>query len=164
MKPHLPPPPGVSPAHRRYGQPHVNQGTPVWSGAFCTMRGSQYLIPSLLSTGDLMRNPCQFHLSSTIRHSAFIATAIAAIACSEATAPVIPAKYLVTTFNSTAAAGDTLVVKAQLADDNDHSVAISGKHVGWYIGDGHGQFTSNMTLTDADGVATNHFVVGEKAN
>jgi len=111
-----------------------------------------------------MRNPCQFHLSSTIRHSAFIATAIAAIACSEATAPVIPAKYLVTTFNSTAAAGDTLVVKAQLADDNDHSVAISGKHVGWYIGDGHGQFTSNMTLTDADGVATNYFIAGEKAN
>ena len=86
------------------------------------------------------------------------------VACSEATAPVIPAKYLVTTSRSTAAAGDTLVVMAQLADANDHGIARSGRRVGWYVRDAQGQFTEAQTLTDDRGVATNYFIIGPKAD
>jgi alpha-tubulin suppressor-like RCC1 family protein len=86
------------------------------------------------------------------------------IACSDATAPVTPAQYIVTVSRSTAVAGDTLVAKAQLADLNGGTVARSGRVVGWFSTDGNGQFTGPQTLTDADGIATNLFVVGTKAN
>ena len=111
-----------------------------------------------------MRSLCQFRVSRAVRHSAFAATTIAAIACSEATAPVVPEKYIVTANRSTAATGDTLILKAQLADVNGHSVAKSGRRVGWFVGNGSGSFVSPMTVTDADGVATNYFIAGERAN
>lgn len=86
------------------------------------------------------------------------------IACSDATAPLTPAKYIVTVSRSTAVAGDTLVAKAQLADLNGGTVARSGRVVGWFRTDGNGQFPDPQTPTDADGIATNYFVVGTKAN
>lgn len=111
-----------------------------------------------------MRKPYQHRISRAVSLTALVATAIAAIACSEATAPVIPKKYIVTTSKSTAAAGDTLIVKAQLADLNDRSVARSGKFVAWYVLNANGQFTSSVSPTDANGIATNYFVVGPAAN
>ena len=109
-----------------------------------------------------MRTHCSFGVRWPLL--AGLATSLViAVACSEATAPVIPAKYIVTTFNSTAPAGDTVVFKAQLADVNDHSAAIAGKHVNWYANNGAGQFSSSMTVTDADGIATNYFIAGPKA-
>ena len=96
-------------------------------------------------------------------HLALISAALTVLACSDATAPAVATKYDVTTFNSTATVGDTIVVKAQLVDADDHPVHRSGKTVSWYSNGEGGSFSSSTSQTDADGIATNYFIVGTKA-
>ena len=112
-----------------------------------------------------MRNDCQFRVRSVISGSMLIAVTITAIACSEATAPIVAKKYIVTTSKSTALPGETIIVKAQLVDADDHPVKKLGKTVSWYYSSRNGgHYTSATSVTDDQGVASNYFVVGTKAN
>src|SRR2546423_8122668 len=115
-----------------------------------------------------MRKHYSFAVSLPIRSAALIAGALTLIACGESTAPIIskpiPKKYVVTTSESTAAAGDTVIVKAQLVDASDHAVPALGRTVSWVVSGGTGLFTFGQSQTDDQGVATNYFVVGAKAN
>jgi alpha-tubulin suppressor-like RCC1 family protein len=111
-----------------------------------------------------MKSHCQFHLSWLVRLSPFVAATIAASACSDSTAPVVPTKYIVTTSTTSALVGDTVIVAAQLVDANGHDVHTFNKRVTWYTVSGDGHFTSDQSVTDKAGVATNLFIVGTKAN
>lgn len=106
-----------------------------------------------------MRAQCSFGVRWSL-HLALISSALTLIACGDSTAPIVPSKYIVTVSRSTAGAGDTLVVKAQLADANDRSVARSGVSVTWYLNNANGKFTSFQSPTDDEGVASNYFVAG----
>jgi hypothetical protein len=79
------------------------------------------------------------------------------VGCSDSTAPQAPTRYIVTADQTSGVVGDVILVKAQLVDAKDRSVPLQGKVVSWSV-TGSGFFLNDQTLTDANGLATNHFV------
>ncbi|MBI4419336.1 MAG: Ig-like domain-containing protein [Gemmatimonadetes bacterium] len=68
-------------------------------------------------------------------------------------------KYIVTAASSSVAAGNNVLITAQLADANNNPVATSGKTVTWSkTGDG-GSFASSTSTTNSSGVAEVTFTV-----
>lgn len=112
---------------------------------------------------------CSFLVRLPIR-SVLIATTLTVIACSEATVPIIPAKYIVTLTKGTATVttaevGDTILAKAQLVDANNQPVARSDQRLSWYFtGNANSKFMSSASSTDNQGAATNYVILGTKAD
>jgi alpha-tubulin suppressor-like RCC1 family protein len=70
--------------------------------------------------------------------------------CSDTIGGFIPTKYIVTVSSTSLAAGDTVNVVAQLADDQSNPIHISGLAVSWYT-NAKGHFTSTRSTTDVNG-------------
>ena len=115
-----------------------------------------------------MRTHCSFRVRLPV-YTTLISSALTLVACSEATVPIVPTKYTVTVFKATqavttAAVGDTILVKAQLVDANDHPVSKINQRLSWYSTSGtDGHFMSPASSTDNQGSATNYFIFGTKA-
>lgn len=116
-----------------------------------------------------MRTQNSFRIRLRI-YATLIPSALTLLACSEGTAPRGPTKYLVTASRGTSAVTtasvcDTILVRAQLVDADNHPVSKSNQRVDWYFTshtDAH--FMSQGSSTDSDGSATNYFIFGGTAD
>lgn len=73
-----------------------------------------------------------------------------------------PTQYLVTSSSTSPAAGSTVTITVQLADENGNRVPESGRTVTWSSTNG-GSFSSSTSTTDAGGVATVAFTTSTTA-
>src|SRR5689334_12194623 len=137
------------------------------------MRNAETSLASLQPAGGLMRQHCSFVVSFAIRAGGVIASALLLTRCIDSTGPLrnlrpefplVPTKYLVTVSKTTAAAGDTIAVQAQLVDAKEQVVPKAAKVVSWYVPDGNGQVVVDKTATDGNGIAINRFIAGQRAN
>jgi hypothetical protein len=95
-------------------------------------------------------------VSGTINGSPMVDTAAVSFTAGAA------AKYLVSSSDSSPAAGSSVTITAQLADANDNPVATENVTVNWSSTSG-GSFGAATSLTDASGVATVTFTTSTTA-
>ncbi|MDX6401170.1 MAG: adhesin/invasin, partial [Gaiellaceae bacterium] len=72
----------------------------------------------------------------------------------------VPSKYLVTSDSYAPAAGGSVTITAQLADQNDNATGVAGKTITWSKTGAGGSFGSPTSVTNASGVATVTFTTG----
>src|SRR6476660_3468317 len=88
---------------------------------------------SLQFTGEPMKTDRHVRASRVTRRLPIVAAAIAALACSDSTAPTpVPAGYKLTLSKSSAVVGDTIIVAAQLVDANGRAVTGISRTVSWF--------------------------------
>jgi len=92
-----------------------------------------------------------------LRTVARITAILVAFACADSTAPLRPAKYLITASDYRPVAGGSITLKAQLVDANDRPTAVDGRDVTWGDAGAFGVFHPDSMETLADGSASTTF-------